>query len=386
MVVESQLTRRAAILAKVETTYAVDAEPTPAENGVLINNGVEITPQADRVDRNIVRDTFSPAGSAVGAKSVDLAVQVEARGGGLSGDGKPLPPDYAPILLACGMAQSNVVRLGINAAGAWKAGEEIVGGTSAAHGVLEYIERDKMLVIGQVTGTFAEGETITGNASAATATVASVTPALMYTPNTATPSTQKSDSIYYHKDGILHRGLGIRGTFSMDAQVGKTPVIDFKLSGLWADPVDADMSAPALTSLAGAQFLNADMMIGGYKPVFTSLKLDIGNKIERRQDANSVEGIVGLLITSRSPSGSLDPEVDKLAGFNPWTAWKDSNARARINGYIGSTPGNRLAIHIGAAQYTDLKYGDRIGLATYQLGFLPTQERLGDDDTRFLIF
>jgi hypothetical protein len=332
MPVESQLTRRAVLLLKAEETYATDPGPTSAANAVLINSGIDITPQADRVERDILRDTLSPAGSAVGAKSLDLSFQVEARGGGLDVDGKPKPPDYAPALLACGMQSTPVVRLTLVAGtGTFAAGEIITGGTSAATARIEYIERDHVVVAVVTNGTFAAAETVTGGTSGATAGVSDIMPALMYRPQTLPPSQQKSAAIYFHRDGILHRLLGVRGTCSLDAQVGKIPTWDFKLSGLWVDPTDQPLPSPTLTTLAGAQFLGADLMIGDYVPTFTALKLDLGNKVDRRQDANHVEGVTSLVLASRSPTGSLDPEVDKLASFNPWTAWKDSNARARIN-------------------------------------------------------
>jgi hypothetical protein len=373
------------MLVKTEAAYATDPLPTPAANAVLINSGIDITPQADRVERDILRDTLSPAGSAVGAKSLDLSFQVEARGGGLDGDGKPLPPDYAPALLACGTQSTPVVRLSVTGgAGTFEAGEVVTGGTSGATAQIEYIERAHVLVAVVTNGTFQAAETITGGTSGATGGVSDIMPALMYRPQTLPPSQQKSVAVYFHRDGILHRVLGVRGTCSLDAQVGKIPTWDFNLSGLWVDPADQALPSPTLTSLAGAQFLGADLMIGDYTPTFTALKLDLGNKVDRRQDANHPEGVTSLVLASRSPTGSLDPEVDKLASFNPWTAWKDSNARARINCRIGSQAGNRLHVHVGAAQYSDIKYGDRIGLSTYSISFVPTAERLGDDDTRFL--
>jgi len=385
MAIESQLTRRTAILAALEGTYGQDAGPTSALNGILVNEGVDLTPQADKSDRTVVRDTFSPAGSVIGAKSQDIKIQVEVRGGGLDAEGHPLPPDYDSLLLASGMQRSAVMRLTMASNASFLAGETITGGTSGARGTIEYIERDKLLVATMLSGTFA-AETITGGASGVTATVAASAPGIMYRPITARPAAQVSDSIYFHKDSILHRLLGARGTWSLDAQDGKIATIDFTMSGLWVDPADQDMPAPVLTNLAGPQFMGANLQIGEYTPAFTALKLDIANKVEKRQDANSPEGIVGLLITGRSPTGSLDPEVDKLAAYNPWTAWRDTNARAKLCGYIGSVPGNRLAVYVGAAQYTDLKYGERVGLAIYNETFTPTQERTGDDELRLVFF
>lgn len=386
MAVSTQRSGVSAILAKLEDVYATDPVPTPADNGILINEGADITPSADKEARTIIRTTFSPAGSFIGAKSVEMSIETELRGGGLDADGiTPLPPDFDPLLQCCGMSRTPVLRLGLSGAGAWVAGEEVTGGTSAAKGRVEYIERDILLVITVTTGTFGAAETITGGTSLATAGITSLAHGLMYKPVTAAPSVQKSVAIYFHKDAILHRLIGGIGTFSLDGQVGKLAKLAFKISGLWVDPADGVLPSPKLTDIQGLQALNMGVMIGNYTPVCTALKLDLGAKVEKRQNINSASGLVGLLITGREPSGSLDPEVDTLAHFNPWTPWQ-SGAKAKINGYLGSTPGNRMAFHVGAAQYTDLKYASRVGLSNYSLGFTPCQERVGDDEMRFTFF
>lgn len=386
MPVETQRADVSAALAGLEVTYGVDPELTPASHGILINKGADITPNADKETRNIISTTYSPAGSIIGAKYLDLSVQVEARGGGLDADGiTPLPPDYDPWLQCCGMQRRAAVRLTVAAGGAWQPGETVVGGTSTAEGVIEYVERDTILVVIPTEGTFAAPETITGSASAATGNCTAVTKALLYQPITARVSAQKSVATYFWKDAILHKLLGALGTWSLDAQVGKIATIDFKLSGLWVDPADSTLPAPVLTDLDGLQALNMGVRIGAYTPVCTALKLDLGAKVERRQDINAAEGLVGMLITGRDPSGSLDPEVDKLANYNPWALWK-AGTRSPINGYLGSVAGNRMAFHAGACQRSDLKYGNRVGLSNYAEGYTPCRVRTGDDEMYLCFF
>ena len=386
MPIETQRSEVSAILAKIEGVYAQDPTPTPAANGILINKGAEISPNADKEARNIIRTTYSPAGSMIGAKFQDLSLQVECRGGGLDADGiTPLPPDYDCLLRCCGMRRRDAVRLTLAGGGAWQAGETIVGGTSHAEGIIEYVERETILVVIVTTGVFAAAEAITGSSSAATGNVTAVAKALLYQPITAAPSVQESVAAYFWRDAILHKLVGALGTWSLDAQVGKVVNFDFKLSGLWVDPVDAALPAPTLTELVGVQAMGMGVKIGDYVPVCTALKLDFGAKVEKRNDINAVEGLIGMLITGREPSGSLDPEVDKLANYNPWTLWK-AGTRSRINGYLGSTPGNRLAFHVGAAQRSDLKYASRVGLANYAEGFTPCQVRTGDDELYLCYF
>lgn len=381
---DPQRSRITATLVKAETAYGTDAGPTGA-NAVLVTGAPEFTPEADKVDREIYRDTYSPAGSIVGAKSAKLKIKVEMRGGGLDGTNKPKAPDYEPLLLACGMQKAEVIRVTLEATGAWQAGETVTGGTSTAHGTVEYIERDTLIVLSSVTGTFAEGETVTGGTSAATGTVADLAPGLMYRPKTYDIDTMPSASVRFYKDKILHKVAGVIGTWSLTAEVGKLAYLEFDLSGLWTDPEDAAIPALTLVDLTGPQVLAMGMRIGAYTPVANALKLQLGAKIEKRNDLNGPDGLIGFVITGREPSGSLDPETDTLAAFNPWSLWK-SGAKYRLNGYLGSAAGNRWAVHVGQAQCTELKYGERTGLVTYDKTFTPCQERLGDDELRLVLF
>lgn len=386
MPVETQRADVSAVLSKLEETYALDAGPTPAANGILINKGAEVTPNADKTDRDTISTTYSKTGSIIGAKYLDLSLQVEMRGGGMDVDGiTPLPPDYDCLLRCSGMQRRDAVRLTLNEAAAFQAGEVVTGGTSAATGVIEYLERDTILVVIPTTGTFEAPEVITGGESAVTGNVTDVTKALLYQPVTAGPSAQKSDTTYFWKDSILHKLVGIVGTWSLTAEVGKIALIDFKLSGLWADPVDSVLPAPTLTELVGVQAMGMGVKIGSYTPVCTALKLDLGAKVSKRNDINASEGLIGLYISGREPSGSLDPEVDKLATYNPWNLWK-SGTKSAISGYLGTAPGNRAAFYVGAAQRADLKYGSREGIATYAESYSPCKVRSGDDEMYLCFF
>jgi hypothetical protein len=95
-----------ALLAKIETTYGVDASPTGAANAVLIpGDDVELTPlNASYEPRPIVR-----AGGQYGSYTEDLvgthvalAFSVEMAGGGTA----DTPAVYGPLLRACGLAQA----------------------------------------------------------------------------------------------------------------------------------------------------------------------------------------------------------------------------------------------------------------------------------------
>lgn len=96
--------RNAAILAKLETTYGVDAIPTGAVNAMLISNQQITALAANNVDRAIVRPYLGASEQLVGTKHVELSFDVEIQGSGTPGT----VPAYGSLLRAAGMAETIV--------------------------------------------------------------------------------------------------------------------------------------------------------------------------------------------------------------------------------------------------------------------------------------
>ncbi|QAZ66769.1 phage tail tube protein [Solidesulfovibrio carbinolicus] len=381
---KTQLTRKAVVLAKVEETYG-QPPAMEAKNGVLVNNGVDVEPTGEKVKRDVVRRTFSPAGAVIGAKKIIFKATVELRGGGLDATGKVLPPDSEPFLLACGVQRTDVVRLAVSSVAGFLLGEEIAGSTSNAKGTLHHIDGDNTLVLKAVTGTF-QPEPVTGASSTTLADVTSAAPGIEYRPITADPQDQASTSVLFHKNAILYTVVGARGTFTLNCGVNKYPLIEYTLTGLWTDPADAPtMPVPDYPKHKPPMFMGANLVIDDYRPVVTELTYAMGNTIVDRLDANAADGMVGVLITGREATGTVNPEMDALASFNPWTKWKAAQT-SRIATLFGSDPGNRVRLELPAAQYDGLKHAERSGIAAYTANYIANAHRdEGDDEWRMTI-
>lgn len=105
------LQRKRVILAKLETTYGTDANPTGAANAMLVRN-LSVTPiEADIVSRDTVRPYMGNYEQIIAAKRVLVTFEVELQGSGTAGTA----PAYGPLLRACGL------------------GETITAGTSVAY-------------------------------------------------------------------------------------------------------------------------------------------------------------------------------------------------------------------------------------------------------------
>ena len=97
----TRIVRNTAILAKAEGTYAVDAAPTGGANAMLVSN-LTINPiNAQNVSRDLIRAYLGGSEQLVGTRYVECSFDIEMAGSGTNA----VAPAWAPLLLACGMAE-----------------------------------------------------------------------------------------------------------------------------------------------------------------------------------------------------------------------------------------------------------------------------------------
>lgn len=93
--------KRKAILAKIETTYGVDAVPTGALNAIMAID-VKLSPmEGQDLDRQLARPLFGAEPTIPVDLHAKLAFKVELAGSGTAGTA----PAWGPLLRACAMAQ-----------------------------------------------------------------------------------------------------------------------------------------------------------------------------------------------------------------------------------------------------------------------------------------
>lgn len=199
-----------------------------------------------------------------------------------------------------------------------------------------------------------------------------------YKSSTVQPDSQGSVTIYWYEDGALHKMTGCRGTVSMAASNNAIGKLTFTMSGLYVAPGDVSLITPTLSAVVPPICTELGITIGAYTPVATSLSLDLGNTVTKRPDINAAEGIAGFIITDRTVSGSVDPEADTFANFNPWLAWK-SGTTAALSATIGATAGNICSVSCPVIQYKAPSYGDREGIRTYDLPFV-ARDNSGEEE------
>jgi hypothetical protein len=420
---ESLLTQKAVVLAKVETTPGVDAAPVEATDAVLVEEPqYSIDPTV--LERNFTRSDLSPYPHLMGRKLARLQFVVEARGNGIVDSGLLADaPIITRFLQACGYAVAAIPagtgQIGpvipdaqndpSNPAVVWVAG----GVPTVTKPILYTIE----VTTGGASGV-AE-VTVTGNNDAVddltpplTSTITSGTPEalgaaggtiagtwagnlvqgskyrVLVTPPgvKATPVSTgfKTITLYAYFDGLLHKVTGAVGTFSVQCEAGGYGRFTFEFTGSYVPVTDAAMPAnpvyettlPPVVELANLTWGSMNTLVAA------SWAIEQANAVVPRSDVNAADGFNGMRITRREPSGSFTPEAT-LEADNPF--WDDlANSRSKyFSAVVGDTAGNMLVFDAPRAQSNGLQYGDRDGIRTLDVG-LRFKRYVGNDELRFI--
>lgn len=96
------LTRKVALLAKVETVYGQDAAPAGSTDAVLLQEA-EVTPlEAERIERPIMRPYLGARPFVLAGKRMQVRAAIDMAGAGSAG----AVPAFGPLLRGCGLAQT----------------------------------------------------------------------------------------------------------------------------------------------------------------------------------------------------------------------------------------------------------------------------------------
>ncbi|WP_445362051.1 hypothetical protein ACJJIQ_00020 (plasmid) [Microbulbifer sp. ANSA003] len=102
MATKKKLVKRELILAKVETEYGNDAAPTGAANAILVEEVGWSFAGARMVERKPVSPTLGALQGVFAGTLMEVTFNAELKGSGAAGT----PPEIAPLLRACGLAET----------------------------------------------------------------------------------------------------------------------------------------------------------------------------------------------------------------------------------------------------------------------------------------
>ena len=318
------LKRLSTLLGKVEATYGVDPTPTPAANGILIED-LNMKPVSELLERRPNNASLSQFAHVVGMKEYEVTFKTDLKGSGTAHvGGAGDEPEIDPLLRACGFAKTLTA--------------ESSGG---AHD-------------GDVT----------------------------YDPAS---TSLESVTFYGYEDGLQKNIHGCKGNFRINLEAGKYGKIEWTFRGLYVAPVDAATpSGVVYNSELPVAFKAANFTIDSYAAIIQALNIDMALELAKRVSANAAEAIVGFEVTGRAVQGSINPEQVTEATKPFYADWASGKAMA-LAATVGNTSGAKLDITGPKVQFREITPGDREGINVYDLP-LTFARNAGDNEIKLKFY
>ena len=196
----------------------------------------------------------------------------------------------------------------------------------------------------------------------------------------------ESMTFYVFYDGLMHKITGCRGTFSVSAESGGYATASFTFTGQYFDPITKALptSTLVLESSEPQQVELAQFALGSYSACAQSFSFDLANTVTPRTCINAKDGFEGVRITSRAPTGGVNPEAVLPTEFATWRNASEGNS-LYFEARVGTTAGNIVKFEAPAAQISAAPYGDRDGDRTYDLSLrLAGATPAGNDELRII--
>ena len=175
--------------------------------------------------------------------------------------------------------------------------------------------------------------------------------------------------------------VGCGGTFKFTGAVGKFPVIEFTFIGkLYSDPVTATIPTVTYDSTLPFPFQGVTLSFDSKTDFCVNqIEIDCGNTTALRKCISEADGIGGVLITKRNVTGSIDPEAVLQSDYDLFAKFK-AGTQVAMNFACGSDAGNKFSVSADRVQVTDFKYGDREGIAVWDVPLLFTEGTSGEPE------
>ena len=188
-----------------------------------------------------------------------------------------------------------------------------------------------------------------------------------YTP---VSSSFTSISIHYNVDGVRHIVTGCRGTFTINAEVGAIPTIDFTFTGIYNAPTDTALPTIAYGNQATPLIFKNGNTTGfqllSYAGALQSLTMDAGVSTVYRE---LVGGTKEVIITDRASNGSVTIEAPTIAQKDYFTAALSDSTLGNLQFLHGTTAGNKVQLISSKVDIGDVNYGEMDGVAMLEIPY-----------------
>ena len=190
-----------------------------------------------------------------------------------------------------------------------------------------------------------------------------------------------SVTIHYNIDGVRHKVTGARGTFTLNANVGEIPTIDFTFTGIYNAPDDSALPTATYANQATPLIFkngNTDTFsLLSYSGCLQSVSLDLGNSIVYRE-------LIGcdkeVLITDRSANGTVVVEAPTIAQKDYFAAALTDGTLGNLTFQHGTVAGNIVDFSSTRVDIGDVSYSDQDGIAMLNMPYTAIPSTAGNDE------
>jgi len=193
-------------------------------------------------------------------------------------------------------------------------------------------------------------------------------------------SSFSSATIYFNNDGIRHILTGCRGTFTMNAEVGQIPTLDFTMVGIYNAPTDTALPTTTYSNQASPLVFRegntSAFQFFSYAGCLQSVSFDIGNETVYRELVGCTKEV---MITNRAASGTVMLEAPTLAAKD-FFGIAQTETTGNLTFLHGTTAGNRVTFTAGQCDITNPTYGDQDGVQMLSVPYVATPTTAGNDE------
>ena len=193
-------------------------------------------------------------------------------------------------------------------------------------------------------------------------------------------SSFSSATIYFNNDGIRHILTGCRGTFTMNAEVGQIPTLDFTMVGIYNAPTDTALPTTTYSNQASPlifkQGNTSAFQFFSYAGCLQSVSFDIGNETVYRELVGCTKEV---MITNRAASGTVMLEAPTLAAKDFFNL-AQTETTGNLTFLHGTTAGNRATFTAGQCDISNPTYGDQDGVQMLSVPYVATPTTAGNDE------
>lgn len=201
------------------------------------------------------------------------------------------------------------------------------------------------------------------------------------------PGTPESYTIYLVAPaGRTLKMVGCFGTVRLQMAAGGQCVATFTYSGKLGGIADVTYVAGAVSGTPQYPVMKSSpFQIGAtpYQPRVANVGLDLGNTVTPVPSIGDSVGLAGYFISDRNPRINVDPEIDTVASFDWYAAWRNGTLQ-KLLWQTGITQYNRVKYNVSPAaaaqgQIVNNSWGTRDQLISAPTTFLATIANGSDD-------